>query len=244
MITAPQLYCGDCLEVMPKLPAKSIDLVLCDLPYEVTQNAWDSMVPLVPLWAEYKRLLKDGCAIVLTAQIPFSITLGASNMPWLKYEWIWEKVTPTGHLNAYVQPLRKHENVLVFGEGRVKYNPILEQREELYFSKSGNATTNYGCFEKGAERTVAPDKRLPASILRIANARNTVHPTQKPVELMEYLVRTYTDAGAVVLDNCMGSGTTGVACLRSGRSFIGIEKAKTIFEAAKNRLATETPGIF
>lgn len=227
---------GDCLKLMKTLPDASVDMVLCDLPYGTTRNKWDSVLPLDALWAEYKRVCRG--AIVLTAQAPFDKMLGASNLPMLRYEWIWEKTNPTGHLNAKRMPMKAHENVLVFYEKQPTYNPQKtsgHQRKSA--TKRHDATPNYGKQDFDA---LAYDstERYPRSVLVFASdkQRSSLHPTQKPVALMEYLVRTYTNEGDTVLDNCMGSGTTGVACLNTGRRFIGMEMDAGYFSIAESRI--------
>lgn len=229
-----QLYLGDCLEVLPTLPDKSVDMVMCDLPYGTTQNKWDSVIDLAALWREYRRVCKG--AIVLTAQPPFDKLLGASNLGMLKYEWIWRKSKPTGHLNAKKQPMKEHENVLVFYDSQPTYNPQGLVRKEIPTIRKGGAGngSNYGASAKDALQEF---ENYPRSVLKFASEARTVHPTQKPVALMEYLIRTYTNPGDVVLDNCAGSGSTGVAALQSGRQFIGIERGLEYWLIAHARLS-------
>ena len=224
---------GDCLEVMKSIPAGSVDLILCDLPYGTTRNKWDSIIPLDKLWEQYKRVCRG--AIVLTAQAPFDKVLGASNIGMLRYEWIWQKTKATGHLNAKLQPMKNHENVLVFYKSLPTYNPQgLVRKPVPTVRKGGDNGTNYGKSDKDA---IQEFENYPRSILRIASEGRTVHPTQKPVALMEYLIKTYTDEGDTVLDNCMGSGTTGVACANTKRKFIGIELDSDYFRTARRRIA-------
>ncbi len=226
------LHLGDCLEQMPRIPDQSVDLVLCDLPYGTTRNKWDSVIPLEKLWAEYRRVCRG--AIVLTAQPPFDKTLGASNLAMLKYEWIWRKSNPTGHLNAKKAPLKSHENVLVFYVSQPTYNPQgLVRKPVPTIRKGGNNGTNYDKSDKDALQEF---EGYPRSVLDIPSEGKTVHPTQKPVALMEYLIRTYTNEGDTVLDNTMGSGTTGVACMNTGRKFIGIERDPEYFSVARARI--------
>ena len=223
---------GDCLEVMKSIPDKSIDAIICDLPYGTTQNKWDSVIPLDLLWNQYKRICKG--AIVLTAQTPFDKILGASNIAMLKYEWIWEKSKATGHLNAKKMPMKAHENVIIFYKDLPTYNPQnLIKKAIPTIRKGGDNGTNYGLSNKDA---IQEYENYPKSILKIASEGKTIHPTQKPVALMEYFVKTYTNQGDTVLDNCMGSGTTGVACKNLGRKFIGIEQDINYFEIAKQRI--------
>ena len=232
-----KLLYGDCLEIMAQIPDGSVDMVLCDLPYGTTQNKWDSVIPFEPLWAHYKRICKG--AIVLTAQPPFDKALGASNISMLKYEWIWRKSKSTGHLNSKIQPMKEHENVLVFYERQPTYNPQgLTRKPVPTIRKGGNNGGNYGKSDKDA---VQEFEGYPRSVLDIPSEGKTVHPTQKPVALMEYLIRTYTNEGETVMDNCMGSGTTGVACVNTGRKFIGIEQDVKYFEIAKQRITDAQP---
>lgn len=221
---------------MDDLPDKSIDMILCDLPYGTTsRNKWDSIIPTDKLWAQYKRIIRDGGAIVLFAQQPFACDLIQSNRKWFRYEWIWEKSCAVGFLNANRMPLRAHENILVFYNKLPTYNPQ-KTNGKPYRAKSGNITsTNYGIFN-GDYRTVNLDgKRYPRDVIRF-NGETGYHPTQKPVPLCEYLIKTYTNEGELVLDNCMGSGTTGLACVNTNRRFIGMELDKEYLRIAKERL--------
>lgn len=226
---------GDCLEVMAELPPAAVDMILADLPYGTTQNKWDSVLPLDELWRHYWRIVKPNGAVVLTAQAPFDKALGASCLRHLKYEWIWSKTRATGHLNAKKQPLKNHENVLVFYRGQPTYNPQgLVRKLVPTIRKGGNNGANYGKSDKDALQEF---ENYPQSIITIPSEGSTVHPTQKPVALMEYLIRTYTNEGDTVLDNTMGSGTTGVACVNTGRNFIGIERDPAYFDIADARIA-------
>ena len=228
------LRLGDCLEVMADIPDNSVDLILCDLPYGTTQNKWDSVIPLEPLWAQYKRIAKKNAAIVLTAQPPFDKILGASNLPMVKYEWIWVKAMPTGFLNAKRAPLKNTENVLVFYRKPPTYNPQMRTGFKPYRSGQGKRSSNYGAIDENY-RSVSSGERYPIATLNFNNERG-LHPTQKPVALMEYMIRTYTNECDTVLDNCMGSGTTGVACVNTGRKFIGMEMDAGYFEIARQRI--------
>lgn len=223
---------GDCLEKMQKIQDKSIDLVLCDLPYGTTRNKWDSVIDLKKLWSEYKRICKG--PVVLTAQSPFDKVLGVSNISSLRYEWIWRKEAGTGFLNAKKSPLKDHENILVFYDRTPIYNPQMRTGFKAYKCKKGGETSNYN--KSGTVTTVSDGERYPVTVLEFARDREKLHPTQKPVALMEYLIRTYTYDGATVLDNCMGSGTTGVACVNTGRNFIGIEKEREYYDIAVARI--------
>ena len=222
---------GDCLELMKQIPDGSVDMVLCDLPYGTTQNKWDSVLPLDQLWHEYKRICKG--VIVLTAAQPFSSALVLSNIDQFKYEWIWVKSKITGVLNAKKMPVRKHEQVLVFASKPTIYNAQGLIRKGTITKQGGNSD-NYG--ERSSADYVQEWTNWPRDVLEISSEGKTVHPTQKPVALMEYLIRTYTHEGMTVLDNCFGSGTTGVACANTGRKFIGIEMDENYFEIAKGRI--------
>lgn len=232
-----RIYNEDCLEGMRRIPDKSVDMILCDLPYGTTRNKWDSIIPLEPLWSEYERIIKDNGAIVLTAQTPFDKVLGASNLKLLKYEWIWLKDQGTGHLNAKKMPLKNHENILIFYKKLPTYTPQMMGEEVRKVRRSGNAskTTNYGRFVEVAESEYVG--RYPVSVQRFGRDPEKLHPTQKPVELFRYLIRTYTNPGETILDNCMGSGTTAVAATLEGRNFIGFETDVGYVDIANQRLA-------
>jgi site-specific DNA-methyltransferase (adenine-specific) len=231
----------DCLEGMKRIPDGSVDMVLCDLPYGTTRNSWDSVIALAPLWAQYQRVVKAAGAIVLTASQPFTSSLVVSGSSMFRYALVWAKSTPTGHLNAKKMPLRRHEDVLVFYRSLPTYNPIKSTGHTRKVStaehkRNCRKTSNYGDFKPtGYDST----ERYPTSVLTFKSDRqvSSLHPTQKPVALFEYLVKTYTNPGEVVLDNCMGSGTTAVACVNTGRHYIGFETDKGYFEAAQKRVA-------
>lgn len=231
------IYLGDCLEVMKSIPDSSIDLILTDLPYGTTRCAWDSIIPLADLWAQYLRVAKDNAAIVLTAAQPFTSVLVSSMIDLFRYEWIWEKGNATGFYNAKKQPLRAHESVLVFYRKPPLYVPQMTSgHERKSTSRKGSKSLVYG---SGANPSAYDSTdRYPRSVIFFSSdkQKSSVHSTQKPVALMEFLIKTYSESGAVVLDSCMGSATTGVACKRTGRNFIGIEKDPEIFRAAKERL--------
>ena len=232
-----KLLHGDCLELMKQIEDKSIDMILCDLPYGTTQNKWDSIIDLEKLWIQYCRIIKDNGAIVLFAQTPFDKALGASNLKMLKYEWIWDKKLGTGHLNAKKMPLKKHENILVFYKKLPIYNPQFSIGEPYDKGFGFGESSNYG-KQTAVTHKNESGKRYPTSILDFTNAnrQNRLHPTQKPVALLEYLINTYTNEGMQVLDNCMGSGSTGVACVNTNRDFIGIELDEDYFNIAKDRI--------
>ncbi|WPJ53455.1 hypothetical protein RCIP0062_00070 [Klebsiella phage RCIP0062] len=237
-----ELHLGDCLEVMKSIPGGSVDLILCDLPYGTTRNKWDCVIDLPALWAEYKRVCRG--AIVLTAQAPFDKVLGASNLPMLRYEWIWRKEAGTGFLNAKRAPLKDHENVLVFYDRLPTYNPQMREGKpyKARFSARNLQSANYGHSAMNDVIQREYSGRYPVTVLDFPRDKVKMHPTQKPVALMEYLTKTYTNEGDLVLDNCMGSGTTGVACMNTGRRFIGIEKDAGYFQVAQGRImeAAET----
>lgn len=231
---------GDCLKLMSDISDKSIDMILCDLPYGTTQNKWDSILPLDKLWEQYNRIIKDNGVIVLFAQTPFDKVLGCSNLKMLRYEWIWEKTSATGHLNAKKMPMKAHENILVFYKKLPTYNPQKTSGHKRKVSKAEHKincikTTNYG--EHGLT-TYDSTERYPRSVqvFKTDKQKEALHPTQKPVALLEYLIKTYTNEGETVLDNCMGSCSTGIACMNTNRNFIGIELDDTYFEICKNRV--------
>lgn len=230
-----ELRKGDCLELMKDIEDKSINMILCDLPYGTTQNKWDSVIDLNKLWIQYERIIKDNGVIVLTAQTPFDKVLGSSNLKLLKYEWIWEKSQGTGHLNAKKMPLKNHENVLIYYKNLPTYNPQMSGEEKRKVKRSGNKskTTNYGKFIEISESNYKG--RYPLTIQKFKK-ENGLHPTQKPVALFEYLIKTYTNEGDLVLDNCAGSGTTGVACQNLNRNCIMMEKEEEYCEIILKRL--------
>jgi len=228
---------GDCLIEMQNIPDKSIDMILCDLPYGTTRNKWDSIIPLNLLWSEYERIIKNNGAIVLTAQLPFDKVLGVSNLNLLRYEWIWKKDQASNFLNARHNPMKIHENILVFYKKTPTYNP--QMREGFKSYSSARSSKQNDTYMKNFDTTYiskSEGKRFPISVLDF-NKERGLHPTQKPVALFEYLIKTYTNEDDLVLDNCAGSGTTGVACKNTGRNFILIEKEPEYIEIIKKRLA-------
>lgn len=230
-----QTYNGDCLEVMKLIPDKSVDMVLCDLPYGTTRNQWDSVIPMDALWEQYHRIVRGGGATVLFAQYPFNFVLGCSNLKEFRYQWIWRKNHPTGFLNANRQPMKCHEDVLVFCDQGAPYNPQVSQCAPRRLSGVSTTSTNYGKHHSMPTKMVT--ERMPWDVIDFdTNADEKIHPTQKPVPLCEYLIRTYTDEGMTVLDNCMGSGTTGVAAVQCNRNFIGIEKDPSYYQKAIERI--------
>lgn len=230
-----KIYKEDCLIGMQKIPDKSIDLILCDLPYGTTRNKWDIVIPLDKLWEQYERIIKDKGAIVLTAQTPFDKALGSSNLKLLRYEWIWEKSFGTGHLNANQMPLKSHENILVFYKELPIYNPQFTYGKPYKQMNGRKSSKNYG-QQKTKVQTVNNGYRYPKSVLFFESEKNNFHPTQKPVALFEYFIKTYTNEGDTVLDNCIGSGTTAIACLNTKRNFIGFENNQEYFEKAIDRI--------
>lgn len=237
---------GDCLDLLPGIPAASIDLVLADLPYGTTRNKWDSVIPLDRLWLEYLRVCKPNAAIILTASQPFTAALVMSRPDLFRHEWVWIKNRGSNFANTVREPMKEHESVLVFSRGKWTYNRQMQVRtgagaDRVKYSFEQDAperTDNYGAFDYKRPGSL-PELRVPSSWQRFV-CEVGLHPTQKPVTLMEYLVKTYSNPGDTVLDNCMGSGTTGVACLNLGRKFIGVEKDAGHFETARNRLS---PGL-
>ena len=232
----------DCLIEMQKIEDKSIDMILCDLPYGTTACKWDTIIPFEPLWEQYKRIIKDNGAIVLTASQPLTSALVMSNIKMFKYEWIWEKSIGANPLLCKKQPMKYHENILVFANGKTIYNPQMtkgkmrDKRPKMFGNKKDE---NWG----GAMREIKGieninDDYYPRSYQYFSNAdqKNKTHPTQKPVALFEYLIKTYTNEGDTVLDNCMGSGTSGVACGNLNRNFIGIELDLEYFKIAEKRI--------
>lgn len=230
---------GDCLELIKKIHDKSIDMILCDLPYGTTRNKWDSIIPLDKLWEQYERIIKDNGCIALFAQTPFDKVLGSSNLKLLKYEWIWQKDNGTGFLNAKKMPLKLHENILIFYKKPPVYNPQMRKGFKPYSQKSGRGSSNYG--EQVRVITDSKGDRYPVDIVEFKRDKDKLHPTQKPVALLEYLIKTYTNENENVLDNCMGSGSTGVACINTNRNFIGFELDENYFNIAKQRLESTTP---
>lgn len=236
-------WLGDCFDLFARVPDGSVDMVLCDLPYGTTQNKWDSVLPLDRLWAEYWRVAKPNAAIVLTAAAPFDKVLACSQLGRFKYEWIWEKTAATGFLNAKKEPLRAHETVLVFGNSRVPYNPRKSQGPLLKRVNESRSChgTNYG-KKTSIRLPYESTERYPRSVLLFPkdNRIGRPHPTQKPVALFEYLIRTYTNPGELVLDNTAGSGTTAIAAENAGRRWICMERDEGYYNAAICRVLQHT----
>lgn len=225
---------GECIGEMRSMESCSVDMILCDLPYGTTACKWDEVIPFEPLWEQYRRIAKKNAAIVLTARQPFTTALIASNMDEFSYCLVWEKSKPVGHLTANRKPMNKHEDIVVFSSAQPTFNP---QGLVSIKPKTVHRTNSGGVYGKSAGKSSRQlFTNYPSSILRFGQQSGKFHPTQKPVALMEYLIRTYTNEGEVVLDNCMGSGTTGVACVRTGRNFIGIERDEGYFKIAQDRI--------
>lgn len=240
-----QLYQGDCLEVMKQIPDKSVDMILCDLPYGTTACSWDTIIPFDKLWEQYNRVIKDNGAICLFGSEPFASNLRLSKFDLYKYDWYWEKERGTGFARANKQPLRKIKNICVFYKKQPFYNSVGKKLDKPYKHALPIVKSN---SDNVANSNLDNEERMYSSyeyskkhnLLRFARkTKGSLHPTQKPVALMEYLIETYTNVGETVLDNCMGSGTTGVACKHLNRNFIGIELDPNYFEIAKNRIENE-----
>lgn len=237
-----KIYNENCLIGMQRIPDKSIDMILCDLPYGTSACKWDVVIPFEPLWEQYKRIIKDRGAIVLFGSEPFSSYLRMSNIKQYKYDWVWDKHIPRGFQTAKYRPMNRHENIMVFGDGAIKYYPIMILRDKPvkvknYSKKDKTSSNDIGKYNDSSREFVYTH-RNPDTIIEglwEANA-GKVHPTQKPVPLMEYLIKTYTNEGELVLDNCIGSGTTAIACINTNRNYIGFELDKGYFEIAQNRI--------
>lgn len=241
------LYNMDCLEGMKFIPDKSIDMILCDLPYGTTRCAWDSIIPLDKLWLEYKRIIKNYRSIVLTASQPFTTTLISSNLEWYKYNWVWEKTKAGNFIQAKNMPLKLHEDICIFSNGvvihkgqsqkRMTYNPqdVQEIQKEWHRPQIYDSEHQ---FKRPSHKTdrIIKQEGFPSSVLKYGSVHNPPHPTQKPVELFEYMIRTYTNENETVLDNCIGSGTTAIACINTNRNFIGFEMDETYYNLADKRI--------
>ena len=242
-----EILLGDCLELMKDIPNGSIDMILCDLPYGTTACKWDTIIPFDKLWEQYKRIIKPNGAIVLTASQPFTTALISSNMQMFKYCWIWDKVSCSGQPFAKHQPLRAYEEIIVFYKNKSVYNPILRDKPKNAIRKNNIAITNNSqthpvkkCYNRNDDRSIPLDKSYPSNVIRINNyakAYKRNHPTEKPVALFEYLIKTYTNEGDLVLDNCAGSGTTAIACLNTNRQFIVMEKEQKYYDIILKRVA-------
>lgn len=238
MLKINKIYNMDCLEGMKNIPDKSVDMILCDLPYGTTACKWDNIIPFEPLWEQYERIIKDNGAIVLTASQPFTSKLVISNTKIYRYNWIWEKSYSTGFMNANKMPLKSYEDICVFYKKLPTYNPQgIVGCNKLQIRKKDKKTTVYN--DMGLKEGYYTQKfsNYPKDIIITTRKEKTIHPTQKPVALFEYLIRTYTNEGDLVLDNCIGSGTTAIAAVNTGRFFIGFEKDENYFNIANERIA-------
>ena len=253
-----QLLQGDCLELMKNIPDNSIDMILCDLPYGTTACKWDVIIPFEPMWEQYERIIKDDGAIILFCQQPFTALLISSNIKLFKYMWYWRKSRPSGFTNAKLKPLKDIEEIAIFSKGKtangskqnMKYFPQGITKSNIKWSRpkaylNGDKGVSQA-RKNGKLNRIIEFTNYPRQILDYPNSnKSLLHPTQKPVELLEYLIKTYTNEGETVLDNCMGSGSTGIACIHTNRNFIGMELDETYFNIAKNRieeeLSTPTP---
>ena len=237
-----QLFKGDCLEIMKQISDKSIDMILCDLPYGTTKCNWDNIIPLNLLWEQYERIIKDNGVIVLFGSEPFSSLLRISNIEYYKYDWYWIKSKPQNFLNAKKMPLKNIETISIFYKKLPTYHPqgLIEINKKIKrpdsMLKSGNYISAYNGGDLKQKEYIRKFTNYPKQSLEFSVVGKSMHPTQKPTELLEYLIKTYTNENETVLDNCMGSGSTGVACINTNRSFIGIELEEKYFEMAKNRI--------
>lgn len=249
------LHNGDCLEIMKGIADKSVDMILCDLPYGTTACKWDTIIPFEPLWEQYKRVIKDNGAIVLFGSQPFTTKLISSNMELFKYEIVWEKTLCSNFMHAPNMPLKTHENILVFSSGkighlcqlgnnRMEYNPQGITEGKRKNKSDGNKNSEHKLYrESHPKEYILKNENYPKSVLKYQNSSNKergLHPTQKPTALLEYLIHTYTNESETILDNCMGSGSTGVACVNTNRNFIGIELDETYFNIAQKRITEAT----
>lgn len=235
-----QLFLGDCLQQMNNIPDKSVDMVLCDLPYGTTSCSWDTIISFEPLWEQYHRICKENAVIALFASQPFTSMLVMSNIKEFRHEWIWIKNRGSNFANTVREPMKEHEEVIIFSRGKWTYNKQMQERtggglERAKYNVSWRTQSdNYRKFENRDNNQIG-ELRVPSSWQKF-NTENGLHPTQKPVSLCEYLIKTYSNVGDTVLDNCMGSGTTGVACMNLDRNFIGIEKEEKYYNIAKDRI--------
>jgi DNA modification methylase len=234
------LHHGDCLEIMKTIPDKSVDLVLCDLPYGTTDCKWDTIIPFDQLWKEYRRILKNGGVVLLFNTEPFGSSLRMSNINWYKYDWVWHKSKCGSGFTSKFRPQQKHENISVFASGKTTYNPIMRPGTPYSRTRGTHPVNNHNTgLGKKEIKTENMGVRYPETVIFFQQKwrrQDQTHPTQKPVELLEYLIKTYTNEGETVLDNTMGSGSTGVAAINLNRRFIGIELDSKYFEIAKKRI--------
>lgn len=233
MIDINKIYNMDCIEGMKLIKNKSIDMILCDLPYGTTKNKWDTIIPLHDLWEQYERIIKDNGAIILTCSQPFTTILNNSNLKLFKYEWIWIKNNSTGFQLANKRPLKKHENISVFYKKQPVFNP---QGLKLYEKLNKRASMGDNWGELKSNQYIQKYTNYPTQLLEFSHDKEKIHPTQKPILLFEYLIKTYTYEGDVVLDNCIGSGTTAIACINTNRNYIGFELEKRYYDLANQRV--------
>lgn len=244
MIEINDIHTGDCLDLLGCIPDGSVDMVLCDLPYGITSNKWDSEIPLDKLWPEYLRVCKDSAAMLFTASQPFTSTLVVSQIDLFRHEWIWIKNRGSNFANTVREPMKEHESVLMFSRGKWTYNKQMQERtgsgadRVKYDLNFRSKSENYKDFE-GRDKQKLPPLRVPSSWQKFNTDTSRLHPTVKPVDLFRYMIRTYTNKGEVVLDNCIGSGTTAVAALKEERRFIGIEKDAEYADVARQRILEE-----
>jgi site-specific DNA-methyltransferase (adenine-specific) len=237
MLEINKIYFEDCLVGMQGIDDKSIDMILCDLPYGTTHNKWDTIIPIDKLWLQYEKIIKNNGAIILTATQPFSSFLVTSNIKLFKYEWIWVKSKVTGYLNAKKQPMRKTESILVFYKNFPIYNPQMKKVKERFVQRSGGySRKGMGYNDHDAISSSNGGLNYPNNVLEIKSSTTGLHPTEKPVELFEYFIKTYSNENELVLDNCIGSGTTAIACLNTNRNYIGFENDPKYFEIANQRI--------
>jgi site-specific DNA-methyltransferase (adenine-specific) len=235
------IYHGDCLEIMPTLQDGSIDMVLCDPPYGTTACKWDYVIPFDPMWDELKRLIKPNGAIVMTACQPFTSALVMSNAGWFKYDWTWQKTQVTGYLNAKKQPMRNKEDILVFYNKQCLYNPQMTKGKPFKGTRGANAKDIYRKHDSFVNENFGT--RYPKQVIKIPQVHGkAIHPTQKPVALMEYLIKTYTNPGETILDFAAGSGTTGVACQNLDRRYVLIEKEEKYVQVIRQRIEEDMEG--
>ena len=232
---------ADCLEAMKFIPDKSIDCIICDLPYGITALKWDIVIPFDLLWEQYKRIVKPNGAIALFGSQPFTSALVMSNPKWFKYEWIWEKANAGDFMTAKIRPRKKHENILIFSNKSHNYNPQMEEGLP-YIDRPRKRSNNIHNSTMPKLGIVNIGTRYPSSVFKVGNSNNNIsHPTQKPVPLIEYLIKTYTLENEVILDNTAGSGTLAIACINTNRRYICIEKDLGYFEVMRNRIETHDP---
>jgi site-specific DNA-methyltransferase (adenine-specific) len=244
LLEVNKIHLGDCLELMREIPDASVDMILCDLPYGTTACKWDTVIPFEPLWEQYERIIKDNGAIVLTGQQPFSSIMVSSNLTLFKYSLVWKKSRPTYFAQAPYRFMSEHEDILIFSKGgtaqnaknRMKYNP--QGLEDTYRVEKGGGTksNSFRPNRKPTKPFIQTKTNYPRSVLEFASEGKPQHPTQKPIALFEYLIKSYSDEGDLVLDNCIGSGTTAIAAINTNRNFIGIEKDPAYYQLACERV--------